>query len=129
MGTNYYLHQNVCPHCGRSDEPIHIGKSSFGWTFSFRGYRKEWQYESLGKPIVSEDDWRSFIDAQVAAGAVLKDEYGDGISVAGFWSMVDSKRGSPNSHRTACLKDHYEHAMRDCWDDDKGNTFQEGDFS
>ncbi len=34
MGTNYYLHRNVCEHCGRSDERIHIGKSSSGWCFS-----------------------------------------------------------------------------------------------
>ncbi len=34
MGTNYYLHKNPCPHCGRSQENVHIGKSSFGWCFS-----------------------------------------------------------------------------------------------
>jgi len=33
MGTNYYLESNVCPHCERSDEKIHIGKSSGGWCF------------------------------------------------------------------------------------------------
>ncbi len=32
MGTNFYLHEHVCPHCERSDEPLHIGK------FSFRGH-------------------------------------------------------------------------------------------
>lgn len=34
MGTNYYLKQNVCPHCKRGDESLHIGKSSCGWHFS-----------------------------------------------------------------------------------------------
>ena len=34
MGTNYYLQKDKCQHCGRSDEPLHIGKSSYGWHFS-----------------------------------------------------------------------------------------------
>jgi hypothetical protein len=35
MGMNYYLHENVCKHCGRGDPvPLHIGKSSAGWVFS-----------------------------------------------------------------------------------------------
>ena len=33
MGTNYYLHENVCECCGRGDKPAHIGKSSTGWAF------------------------------------------------------------------------------------------------
>jgi hypothetical protein len=36
MGTNYYLHRNKCSHCGRTDEPLHIGKSSAGWHFALR---------------------------------------------------------------------------------------------
>lgn len=34
MGTNYYLREDACPHCGRSDSQLHIGKSSAGWCFS-----------------------------------------------------------------------------------------------
>ena len=35
MGTNYYLQRerDKCHHCGRSDAPLHIGKSSAGWHF------------------------------------------------------------------------------------------------
>ena len=36
MGTNYYHVSSVCPHCGRGDEDLHIGKSSMGWAFCFR---------------------------------------------------------------------------------------------
>jgi len=36
MGTNYYHRTNICEKCGRFDE-THIGKSSWGWTFSFHG--------------------------------------------------------------------------------------------
>lgn len=38
MGTNYYYHHNPCKECGRSDDPIHIGKSSCGWCFSLHVY-------------------------------------------------------------------------------------------
>lgn len=34
MGTNYYYYQDVCPHCGKPDKKLHIGKSSGGWYFS-----------------------------------------------------------------------------------------------
>lgn len=58
MGTNYYFVQNVCAHCQRGDERLHIGKSSFGWVFALHvrsdrdfdhrypedleGWRKRW---------------------------------------------------------------------------------------
>ena len=33
MGTNYYLHKDVCLCCNRAAEIAHIGKSSGGWCF------------------------------------------------------------------------------------------------
>lgn len=36
MGTNYYLHKDFCPCCGRPNEEIHIGKYSAGWKFLFK---------------------------------------------------------------------------------------------
>lgn len=38
MGTNYYLHSSICDSCGRSDTPVHLGKSSEGWAFLLRVY-------------------------------------------------------------------------------------------
>ncbi len=37
MGTNYYLRKSKCKECGNEEE-IHIGKSSFGWTFALHIY-------------------------------------------------------------------------------------------
>jgi len=34
MGTNYYVEAPKCPHCGRGDDSLHLGKSSGGWRFS-----------------------------------------------------------------------------------------------
>lgn len=38
MGTNYYVAKNKCDCCKRYDKEYHIGKSSWGWSFTFQGY-------------------------------------------------------------------------------------------
>jgi len=125
MGTNYYLHQNVCEHCKRSDEPVHIGKSSGGWSFSFRGYRSE--HDPLGA-ITSEADWRRVITE--GDGQILN-EYGDRIGVIEFWQMIEAKKIEPNNHTTYCRNDaqHSDHGYRFCDYDDAGNSFTFSDFS
>jgi len=76
MGINYYLAKNYCNKCNRY-ESIHIGKSSYGWTFSFRAY----------KNIRSFDDWKKeFI------GNRIFDEYGKEITINDFVKMVESKK-------------------------------------
>ena len=63
MGMNFYLCFNACPHCGRSDDRLHIGKSSFGWCFALH------VYPELG--INSLDDWRQ---RWMEPGAAILDE-------------------------------------------------------
>ena len=133
MGTNYYVKRDPCPHCGRSDDRLHIGKSSFGWTFTFQGT----------ETIRSEDDWRREL---AKPDVIIQDEYDRPVTQEEFWLMVDSKRDSlwnhardvydPNSsytkyeqqshstYRTPVLHD----PPRE-WLDDKGNSFSLGDFS
>lgn len=70
MGTNYYLHTSVCPHCGRGeDDPLHIGKSSAGWVFSLHAHPEE--------GILDLPDW---VCLWSKPDAVIKNEYGDIIS-------------------------------------------------
>lgn len=66
MGTNYYLKQNTCPHCGRGDEPLHIGKSSAGWCFSLRVHPEE--------RLLNLGDW---IQRWNQPHAKIENEYGD----------------------------------------------------
>lgn len=35
MGTNFYLHYNCCPWCGKPRNIEHLGKASIGWRFLF----------------------------------------------------------------------------------------------
>lgn len=67
MGTNYYLHRNTCGRCGRSDEPMHIGKSSGGWVFSLHVIPEQ--------NINDLPDWE-----REWANGVIKDEYGDTLT-------------------------------------------------
>jgi hypothetical protein len=68
MGTNYYLHEATCSHCGHGKEKLHIGKSSGGWCFSLH------VDPDLG--IRSLEDW---IERWSQPGAYISDEYGDRI--------------------------------------------------
>jgi hypothetical protein len=79
MGTNYYIHENPCAHCGRHDEPIHIGKSSAGWKFSFNA--------TIHKTY---EEWKAVIEA---ADGKIFDEYNRPISAKELLDYAASKRG------------------------------------
>lgn len=83
MGTNYYLKTNSCAHCGRSDEPLHIGKSSGGWCFSLRIYPDD-GINTLG-------DWRT----KLASGGIV-DEYGNAIELADMIATI-TERSHPKN--------------------------------
>jgi len=76
MGTNYYVHYNICECCDRFDE-LHIGKSSSG----LQAYPKDpWAPSEPVTPIgeiLSWQDWRRFF-AEVPHETW--DEYGRRIS-------------------------------------------------
>jgi len=69
MGTNYYLKSSPCPHCGRAEEPLHIGKSSAGWCFSLHVIPEA--------GINSLDDWLNLF---TIGSMEVYDEYGTQIS-------------------------------------------------
>ena len=79
MGTNYYVKENVCPHCHRSSSDIHLGKSSGGWKFTFQ-YNEGYYY----KNIKELKQWLK--------GKEIWDEYDRKITHKEFWDMVKSKQ-------------------------------------
>lgn len=85
MGTNYYLHSDPCPHCGRSDEPVHIGKSSCGWCFSLH----------VTNDIHSLDDW---MKVWAKPGRFILDEYGERITKATMLRII-TRAGLTNAVR------------------------------
>ena len=85
MGTNYYIATNHCECCNRFDRDYHIGKSSYGWSFSFQGYRPE--------RLVSWQAWKEFLKNQI-----IVDEYGKRIDYDWFVKFIEGYK-SPGYYR------------------------------
>lgn len=84
MGTNYYWHEKPpCPCCGATDEPIHIGKSSWGWCFSLHVDRR------FG--INTLEDW---IERFNREGSYIRDEYEGTVEVEEMVRVI-TQRGKP----------------------------------
>ena len=87
MGTNYYWHQkqeDSCPTCGHAPahEPVHIGKSSFGWVFALHVYPAGIDGDRTAR-IHDLDDWRHIWRDR--EGTIV-DEYGEEVS----WQRLES---------------------------------------
>lgn len=90
MGTNYYVRYDACPHCGRGDDELHIGKSSFGWCFSLRIYPE--------KNINTLEDWR---DLLIAHPDSIYDEYRRRVSVEELQATITQRSHPGNDQRDA----------------------------
>lgn len=129
MGTNYYVAKNVCDCCNRYDEEYHIGKSSWGWAFSFRGYRSE--------RLVSWQSWKQFLRDKV-----IMDEYGERVDYDWLVNFIENEK-SPGYVRDDGHKNlqHNEAGKKvDLngyswfnpeydWDDEQGYSFSSREFS
>ena len=130
MGTNYYVAKNVCECCKRYDEEFHIGKSSWGWAFSFRGFK----YEKLE----SWKDWKEYLSQP---NVIIVDEYREFIPVDKFINMIETFK-SPNyvnpqtKHKNSSMFEavkktdggYYYNPEYD-WEDEEGYSFSSREFS
>lgn len=89
MGTNYYWHPKPrCPTCNRCDEPVHIGKSSMGWTFSLH----VGQWVDLGDEeirISGLDDWKRLF---AVPGSFIEDEYKEVVSADEMLETITERK-------------------------------------
>jgi hypothetical protein len=125
MGTNYYVVENVCECCNRYDEKYHIGKSSWGWAFSFQGYK----YDGL----TSWQKWKEHLKDKK-----IYDEYGERITYDEFVKYVETEKspgyvrekdGHKNLvHNTEGRKEGWFNSEYD-WDDPEGYSFSSRNFS
>ena len=90
MGTNYYIRTKECKHCNRYEE-IHLGKSSFGWQFSFQYNGGEYY-----KNIKEMEKWLK--------NKNIYDEYDEKVSYEYFWRLVEAKKKGLN-HTDECPED------------------------
>ena len=91
MGTNYYLVKNRAS----VEYPIHIGKSSCGWLFSFQDQDEKWHDPPIvwhTYPQVKDVLKRLTVDSNEYA---IVDEYDEIIPYDEFIAMVDAKQSDP----------------------------------
>ena len=113
MGTNYYAVKNR----PTTADPIHIGKSSFGWKFLF-----QFQNEPYNEPPIiwnTYDQVYSWLYKNTVENDhyVIMDEYDSIISFDDFINLVEIKQRENNP-------DDFSHGCRNV----NGYRFLDGDF-
>jgi hypothetical protein len=129
MGTNYFLHTNICPHCKRSENQVHIGKSSMGWPFLFRGYpEKDCWPDGIPHPITGALEWEELMRVAIEKGGAIIDEYGTHHTFDEFWQMVRRKQEDTRGEAEWLRGRHSANSTSD-WRDVHGYRFSGSDFS
>lgn len=83
MGTNYYVENPLCPHCGRGDKPLHLGKSSGGWNFALHVIPE--------KGLNDLADWVNYFSAE---NRLIKNEYGATVSAKDMLLTIIERKGN-----------------------------------
>jgi hypothetical protein len=97
MGTNYYLKSPPCQACGKSDDPLHIGKSSAGWCFSL--------HVIPDRGLVSLEAWGR---EWTKLGLWIEDECGTKITDTEMLGIILNRRMNPhNQFSPQWLADNY----------------------
>ena len=122
METNYFHRTDICETCNRFKER-HIGKSSIGWQFSFKGHNE------IHPEIYSFEDWKR----ELQADGKIFTEYGEEVSFEDFVKLVEAKKAMSDnkSHYDYCLAEHTVRGynMNNDWKDDDGHSFTFSEFS
>ena len=106
MGTNYYLVKRslVGNWPDRSDAGIHIGKSSYGWTFSLHAV-----------PGIAEslEDWKVLWSSEPF---IIVDEYGTEVSREEMLSIITERGKLSSEHKYSGLKRRLPEIPEEEWD-------------
>lgn len=91
MGINYYAVRSR----PTTEEPIHIGKSSAGWLFSFHQVNDEWHEPQIVWNTYNQvKEWLYEYTVKNSLYVILN-EYDEEISCEDFFAMVDAKQKDP----------------------------------
>jgi len=124
MGTNYYVVDNICECCNRHDKTYHIGKNSYGWAFSFQGFKHD--------GLTTWQKWKEYL-----VDKIIYDEYNKKIEYAEFVNLIETYK-RPNHIRADGKKNrvHNEEGRKEGWfnpeydwDDPEGFSFSSREFS
>lgn len=128
MGTNYYWQYNECLSCKRFDR-LHIGKSSGGWQFNFRGYR-DYNIEFHGVAVnINIRSWKDWQDLIRKGNGKIVNEYGEEVTLQYLMENVETpERKKMLNFYDYCTKNHPE-MKDDIWKDEEGYSFHDREFS
>jgi hypothetical protein len=90
MGTNYYWRENECECCNRYDN-FHIGKSSYGWEFNFKGYNEQYYMNDdyvYSKYQLDLTSWKKYKEFLI--DKTIYDEYGKLVPYDEFVTMIET---------------------------------------
>jgi hypothetical protein len=135
MGTNYYVKDKnliECSHKDQYDEEfcwdcyntgykmLHIGKSSYGWTFTWHCIVEENLCSSL--------EWYEYLK-----DSEIWNEYGERVELSTLLELIKSKETSEKNHTIYCRNSDEistrRHGIEDCYLDPWGHSFSKGEFS
>lgn len=135
MGTNYYAQLNVCDKCNKPEDVLHIGKSSCGWTFMFRGYRNHYIREGFEVNLDSWQKWQLFLKQP---NIQIINEYDEIITYDDFYRLVEDKKNETFNHAKLTIEKSpeifykpefiSEEYIRQNWIDSDGNSFTDTEF-
>ena len=92
MGTNYYAVKSKPTIC----DPIHIGKSSFGWKFLFHRVDK-WDNWVTNESLYTYPQWEKFLTEQTQNGnIVIMDEYDEVVELEFLLNLIANKQKENN---------------------------------
>lgn len=115
MGTNFYM-EKKCRCCGEK-KSVHLGKSSAGWTFTFRG--------DLENGVVDYASWIVRVRTLLNAGYTLTNDNGSDVKTLNdLVQLIQEKYVEPNNQ----AKD-YGYNDDNNWLDENGNSFTNNEFS
>ena len=117
MSTNYYL----CKNGPTTNEPIHIGKSSYGWLFCFQSQNHP--YDEPGVVWNTYNQVKAELKRMTvdSTNYVIIDEYDSIISYDDFIKLVDEIQADPDNQENP---DNFSYDTRNV----DGYRFTDGDF-
>jgi len=124
MGTNYYANVKPCKCCKKPEKQMHIGKSSYGWTFTFHAV-DEW--ESIDKKPINS--WKRWQEVLSSPDITITNENDEDVSMEDFRKLVESKKKERNNHVAYCRQKGSAYSCRKDFMDDEGNAFTGEVFS
>lgn len=111
MGMNYYYYDF------EKRSVYHIGKSSYGWEFTFEAQPKI--------DVYSSSQWKIFLDLHIGEGEI-RDEEDKKVGILEFLELIDKKYRKEKYTPDGQLKSHFDHVQSKDFEDIKSLRLQHG---